>query len=120
MKPTHNKTFLKSPANHYVMPKARIKLYSTEIKKVNSICSQIIDIAKKTSVKYKGPINLPTKTLTVPVRKSPQGEGKASWERYEMRIHKRLIDLDADERALHLVMRVPIPLDVNIEIQLIE
>ncbi len=102
------------------MPKARIKLYSTDIDKVNSTCSQITDIAKKTNVSFTGPINLPTKTLLVPVRKSPQGEGKASWERYEMRIHKRLIDLAADERALHLVMRVPIPLDVNIEIQLIE
>lgn len=102
------------------MPKARIKLYSTEVDKVNSICSQILDIAKRTNVKYKGPINLPTKNLLIPIRKSPQGEGKASWERYEMRIHKRMIDLDADERALHLVMRVPIPMDVNIEIQLIE
>jgi len=102
------------------MPKARIKLYSTEIDQVNSICSQIIDIAKRTSVKFKGPINLPTKKLLIPIRKAPQGEGKASWERYEMRIHKRMIDLAADERALHLVMRVPIPMDVNIEIQLIE
>ena len=102
------------------MSKARIKLYSIETNKVNSVCSQIIDIAKRTHVKFRGPINLPTKKLLIPVRKAPQGEGKASWERYEMRIHKRMIDLDADERALHLVMRVPIPMDVNIEIQLIE
>jgi len=67
-----------------------------------------------------GPITLPTKTLLVPVRKSPQGEGKASWEKYEMRIHKRLIDLAADERALHLVLRVPIPHDINLEIQILE
>jgi len=31
---------------------------------------------------------------------SPDGEGKASWDRYQMRIHKRLIDLGIDERAL--------------------
>jgi len=37
-----------------------------------------------------------------------------------MRIHKRLIDIAADERALHLVMRVPIPQDVNIEIRVID
>jgi small subunit ribosomal protein S10 len=63
---------------------------------------------------------IPTKTLKVPVRKSPQGEGKASWENYEMRIHKRMIDLAADERALHLILRVPIPSDINLEIQLLE
>ncbi|MBD3310664.1 30S ribosomal protein S10, partial [Candidatus Woesearchaeota archaeon] len=52
-------------------------------------------------------------------RKSPDGEGKASWERYEMRIHKRMIDLGIDERALRLVMRVPIPENLNIEIEMI-
>ncbi len=102
------------------MPKARIKLYGTELNKLNEVISQIKDIAKKTKTKMSGPITLPTKTLLVPVRKSPQGEGKASWEKYEMRIHKRLIDLAADERALHLVLRVPIPHDINLEIQILE
>jgi len=37
-----------------------------------------------------------------------------------MRIHKRLIDLAVDERALRLVMRVPIPEDLNIEIEMID
>jgi small subunit ribosomal protein S10 len=53
-------------------------------------------------------------------RKSPDGEGKASWERYEMRVHKRLIELGLDERALRLIMRVPIPEGVNIEIEILE
>ncbi len=102
------------------MPKARIKLYGTELEKLNEVIAQIKDIAKKTKTKMAGPITLPTKIMMVPVRKSPQGEGKASWEKYEMRIHKRLIDLAADERALHLVLRVPIPHDINLEIQILE
>jgi len=57
------------------MPKARIKLYSTELGNLNSVCSQIIDIAKKTNIKFSGPINLPTKFLRVPVRRSPDGAG---------------------------------------------
>ena len=100
------------------MPTARIKLYGTDLNQLNEVITQIKDIATKT--KFAGPIMIPTKTLKVPVRKSPQGEGKASWENYEMRIHKRMIDLAADERALHLILRVPIPTDINLEIQLIE
>ena len=65
-----------------------------------------------------GPIPLPTKRLQVPVRKSPDGEGTETWDHWEMRIHKRLIDLDADERALRQLMRVQVPDDVNIEIVL--
>ena len=102
------------------MPKARIKLASIDINKVNEVCKYIEDIAEKTGVDMRGPVPLPTKKLKVTTRKSPCGDGKASWERYEMRIHKRLIDLGIDERALRLVMRVPIPEGLNIEIEMIE
>ncbi|MCP3684165.1 MAG: 30S ribosomal protein S10 [bacterium] len=102
------------------MPKARIKLASTEIEKINQICDSIRDIVEKTGVDMRGPIPLPTKKLKVTTRKSPCGDGKASWDRFEMRVHKRLVDLGVDERALRLVMRVPIPEGLNIEIEMIE
>lgn len=102
------------------MPKARIKLASDDINKLNEICSSIIDIVEKTGVDIKGPIPLPTKKMKVTTRKTPCGNGKASWDRYEMRVHKRLIDLGMDERALRLVMRVPIPEGINIEIEMVE
>jgi len=100
--------------------RARIKLASTDINKLNDICNNIKDIAEKTGVDLRGPIPLPTKKLKVTTRKCPCGEGRASWERYEMRIHKRLIDLGADERTLRLVMRVPIPEKLNIEIEMVD
>ncbi|MGM5484259.1 MAG: 30S ribosomal protein S10 [Nanobdellota archaeon] len=102
------------------MQKARIKLASTDIGKVNKVTQEIRDIADKTGVEMRGPVPLPTKKLRITTRKSPDGEGKASWERYEMRVHKRLIDLGVDERALRLVMRVPIPEGLNIEIEMVE
>ncbi|PIN77506.1 30S ribosomal protein S10 [Candidatus Woesearchaeota archaeon CG10_big_fil_rev_8_21_14_0_10_33_12] len=102
------------------MQKARIKLASIDINKINDVCKYIKNIAEKTGVEMRGPIPLPTKKLKVTTRKSPDGEGKASWERYEMRIHKRLIDLAVDERALRLVMRVPIPEGLNIEIEMMD
>jgi len=102
------------------MPKARIKLASTDIAKINQVCDYIKDIVQKTGVEMKGPIPLPTKRLKLTTRKGPSGEGTATWERYEMRIHKRLIDLGLDERTLRLVMRVPIPEGLNIEIEMID
>jgi small subunit ribosomal protein S10 len=99
---------------------ARIKLASIEIGKINRICSDIKSIAEKTGASMRGPIPLPTKKLKVTTRKSPDGEGKASWERYEMRLHKRLIDIGANERTLRLVMRVPIPEGLNIEIEMVD
>ncbi|HLC58628.1 MAG TPA: 30S ribosomal protein S10 [Candidatus Nanoarchaeia archaeon] len=102
------------------MQKARIKLASAEIDKLNEVVNSIVDIATKTKTEIKGPIPLPTKRLKLTTRKAPCGRGKASFDRFEMRVHKRLIDLGVDERALRLVMRVPLPKGVNIEINLIE
>ena len=103
-----------------MVQRARIKLASIEIDKINQICNDIKEIAERTGVKLRVPIPLPTKKLKITTRKSPDGEGKATWERYEMRVHKRLIDLNADERTLRLVMRVPIPENLNIEIEMID
>jgi len=102
------------------MQKARIKLASNNIDELNQICVSIIEVTKKTKANLVGPIPLPTKKLKLTTRKSPDGEGKASFDRFEMRIHKRLIDIDVDERALRLIMRVPIPESVNISIELLE
>jgi small subunit ribosomal protein S10 len=102
------------------MQKARIKLTSNNIDKINEVCAHIKDIADKTGVTIRGPIPLPTKKLKLTTRKSPCGNGKATWERYEMRIHKRLIDLGLDERALRLVMRVQIPEGLKIEIEMLD
>lgn len=102
------------------MQKARIKLASTDIDKLNATCEYITDIAEKTGVDVRGPIPLPTKKLKITTRRTPCGNGAETFERFEMRIHKRLIDLGLDERALRLVMRVPIPEGLNIEIEMVD
>ena len=98
--------------------KARISLTGTSANSVDAVCSQIREVAKRVGVKMSGPIPLPRKRLVVPCRKAPDGRGTAKWDHWEMRIHKRLIDIDADDRALKQLMRITIPDDVNIEIVL--
>lgn len=98
--------------------RARISLSGTDPQKVDNVCLQIRSISQKTGVQIRGPVPLPTKKLKVACRKSPDGEGSETWDRWEMRIHKRLIDLDADERALRQLMRIQVPDGVNIEIVL--
>ena len=66
-----------------------------------------------------GPVPLPTKSLVIPTRKSPCGEGTITWEHYTLRIHKRLIDINADERSMVLIMKIMFPEAVLVEIELI-
>jgi len=64
-------------------------------------------------------VPLPTKRLRVPVLKAPSGSGTATWDRWEMRIHKRLIDIDSEERVMRRIMRIRVPEEVHVTIELI-
>jgi small subunit ribosomal protein S10 len=99
--------------------KARIRLTSIDYKKLEGVCTELKTIADKTGVKITGPVPLPTKRLRVPVRKTPCGQGTQTWDRWEMRIHKRLIDIDAEERVMRRIMRIRVPEDVFVSIELL-
>jgi len=100
------------------LQKARIRLSSTDQKKLDDVCKQIKDIVDRTGVNMSGPIPLPTRRIIIPTKKAPDGEGTITWDKWELRIHKRLIYMDADERAMRQIMRVQVPEDVTIEIEL--
>lgn len=97
---------------------ARIKIISRNVKDANSIASQITDIAKTINIKFRGPIFLPTRRLKITTRKTPCGDGSHTYERWEMRIHKRLVEIDGSDQALRQVMRIPVPDTVQIEMSL--
>ncbi|MCL5419331.1 MAG: 30S ribosomal protein S10 [Candidatus Marsarchaeota archaeon] len=100
------------------MPTTRIKLISRNKDDVVRIAKQIIEIAASVGVKFKGPIPLPTKTLKVSTRKTPCGDGSHTYEHWEMRIHKWLVEIDGSEQALRQVMRITVPDTVQIEMTL--
>jgi len=106
------------------MEYARIKLAGRNIDELITICNEIKEIAKKYGVSVRGPMPLPTKKLRVQTLKTPCGDGtghgNATWDRWEMRIHRRIVDIGANERALRQVVRIPIPEDVKIDIELKE
>jgi small subunit ribosomal protein S10 len=102
------------------MQKARIKLTSTDSKKLEGVCNDIIDISKKLGTAISGPIPFPTKKLKVTTRRAPNGAGRESYETWELRLHKRVIDMQADPKALHLIMKTTVPKEVNIEMEIKE
>jgi small subunit ribosomal protein S10 len=103
---------------------ARVKLAGRDHIQLIEICDQIRDIAKRYGVSVRGPVPLPTKKLRVKTLKTPCGDGtghgNATWDSWEMRIHRRFIDIGANERALRQVVRINIPEGVKIDIELKE
>jgi small subunit ribosomal protein S10 len=102
------------------MSVAVIKLISTSIKDIDTIANQIKSIAKQLGVKNAGPIPLPTHRMMHTTRRTPAADGSHTFEKWEMRLHKRLIEIDGSEQALRQVMRIPVPDTVQIEISLAE
>jgi len=97
---------------------ARVKLTSISLKKLGGVCTEIMNIGQKMGVKVKGPIPLPVKRLNVVTRKSPCGSGTETYEKWEMRIHRRIIDISADDKTIRQLMRLKIPDNVYIELSL--
>jgi len=100
------------------MGKARIKLVGKDPHELDEVCQQITGITKATGVEIRGPIPLPTKRLKIATRRTPCGDGSDTYEHWEMKIHKRIIDVAGDERTLRQIMRVKVPDTVHIEISL--
>jgi small subunit ribosomal protein S10 len=102
------------------MAKVRIKLQSRDVDNLNSVIDSIKAIASKSGVVLSGPIPLPTRKMKVTTRKSPCGDGTATFDNFEMRIFKRLIDLPSNERVLQNIMKLQIPRSVSIKIEMID
>ena len=97
---------------------ARIKLTSSNLEKLQVVCTEIKGITEKTGVKVRGPLPLPTKKLRITTRKAPSGQGTHTFDHWQMRIHRRLIDLDADDRTMRQLLKLKVPEDVFIEVNL--
>ena len=92
---------------------------STDLNALQSVCEQIENVCKTTGIRKMGPIPLPTKKLKVPTLKAPSGQGTDTWAKFELRIHKRLFEIIAGERSMHLIMKIQIPESVLVEIELV-
>ena len=94
----------------------RLKAYDHEV--IDQSARKIVDTANRTGAKVAGPVPLPTERSIYCVIRSPHKD-KDSREHFEMRTHKRLIDiLDPTPKTVDSLMRLELPAGVHIEIKL--
>ncbi|CAF9927481.1 MAG: 40S ribosomal protein S20 [Gomphillus americanus] len=104
------KDFGEGPKIH----KIRITLTSRNVKSLEKVCTELIERAKSKDLRVKGPVRLPTKHLKISTRKTPCGEGSKTWDMFEMRIHKRLIDLNA---PTEVVKQIIVNIEAGVEVE---
>ena len=95
----------------------RITLTSRNVKSLEKVCGDLIRGAKDKELKVKGPVRMPTKTLRITTRKTPCGEGSKTWDKFQMRIHKRVIDLHSPSEIVKQITSINIEPGVEVCIQ---
>lgn len=100
-------------------PKIRIKIKAYDHKIIDVAAKTIIDTAERNNCKVVGPVPLPTEIIKYSVNRSTFVH-KTAQEQYEMRVHKRLIDiLDTNPKAIDALMNLNLPSGVDVEIKMI-
>lgn len=107
-----------SQAPQVSIPKLRIKLKAYDHKIIDSSVKQIIDIANRNGVEIVGPIPLPTEVLKYTVNRSTFVHKNAR-EQFEMRVHKRIIDiLNPNPEIIEALRDLNLPSGVDISIKI--
>lgn len=95
----------------------RVKLRSFDHKLIDQSTSEIVATAKRTGASVSGPVPLPTKVERFTILRSPHVNKKAR-EQFEMRTHKRLIDiLNTNEDTVEALMKLQLPAGVSVDIK---
>ncbi len=98
--------------------KIRIKLKSYDHRILDESVKQIIDTVERTGVRTSGPVLLPVEIKRYTVLRSPHVD-KKSREQFELRIHKRLIDiLDPTPATVEALMKLQLPSGIEVEIKM--
>lgn len=99
-------------------PKIRIKLKAYDYRVLDQSVREIVDTARKTGARIAGPVPLPTKISRYTVLRSPHVD-KKSREQFEIRTHKRLIDIyDPTPDTVNALMSLDLASGVDVEIKL--
>ncbi|KAJ9459629.1 uS10 - 40S ribosomal protein S20 [Diplonema papillatum] len=96
--------------------KIRIVLSSRKVPALERACTDLVKRAKDEQLRVKGPIRMPTKTLRITTMKSPCGEGTITFDRFQMRVHKRVIDLVSPSEVVKKITSINIESGVDVEV----
>lgn len=99
------------------MQKIRVKIQGYDHRVVDQAVQQILDTALRTGAKISGPIPLPTRTKKYSVVRGPHVD-KRSFEQFEMRVHKRLVEImEPTSKTIDSMMNLQMPSGVGLEIK---
>lgn len=99
-----------------IVHRIRITLTSRNVTNLEKVCADLKKGAVDKNLHVAGPVRLPTRTLKITTRKAPSGEGTNTWDCFQMRIHKRLLDLHASSEVVKQITSISIEPGVEVDV----
>ena len=103
-----------------VVHRIRITLTSRNVTNLEKVCADLKKASLDKKLHVSGPVRMPTKKLRITTRKAPSGEGTNTWDRYEMRVHKRLLDSHSPPETARQIAFININSGVEFEVAIAE
>ena len=101
--------------------KIRLTITSSKLPNLQRVCSALLMKLKKsqTDLKVRGPIPMPRRRLRITTRRAPCGNGTETYDHFELRIYKRVIDFQGTAEAVKQITQVALEPEVHVEVSVI-
>lgn len=100
------------------MTKVRITLNGEDPKALENVISQVKELTSALQMKFHGPVRMPKRKLQIACRRTPCGDGSDTYEIWEKRVSKRIVDIEGDEKYIKQILRIKVPTNVFVKISL--
>ena len=97
--------------------RARITFSGNRLESMQAVTKSLVENAKKSEVRIRGPVRLPNKHLRICCRRTPCGEGSKTWDNFEMTVFKRYVDLECPASKIKEVTNITIPSGIEINVE---
>lgn len=97
----------------------RITVTSSKLANLQKVCNSLVHKLKAEKREVRGPIPMPRKRLRITTRRAPCGNGTETYDHFELRIYKRVIDFHAPPEAVKQITTIGIEPDVHVDVSII-
>ena len=99
--------------------KIRLTITSSKLANLQRVCGGLVNKLKKNNLDVRGPIPMPRRRLRITTRRAPCGNGTETYDHFELRVYKRVIDFEGTSEAVKQVTQIALEPEVHVEVSVI-